>query len=339
MASFGTDYIVDPFDTFALHLATALDSSGLYLLTEWLTGVAHSELTEPVYPPTQGAWVVCGYGRFGKAIYQRLKKQGLNIVVVEAMPDRTGVPETRVVTGRGTEAETLQEAGLEDAVGLVAGTDNDANNLSIVMTARAMSPDIFVVARQNHRDNQALFDAVKAEIVMHPSAIIANRIRVLLTSPMLHSFLQLAKYEDEQWACQLISRVIAVVSTRVPDIWEVPIDAYEAAAVTKWLKSHGGVVTLGDLLRSPSDRTRPLPAIALMIQRGGSRTLLPDDQTRLKSGDRILWCGRERARRRMAWTLHSEHLLFHAVTGETRPEGAVMQWLAQRRRRGAKQRN
>jgi len=333
MASFGTEHIIDPFDTFALHLATALDSPGLYLITEWLTGVSQSELKEPVYPPTEGVWIVCGYGRFGKAIYQRLKKQGLNIVVVEAKPDKTGVPDTRVVVGRGTEAETLQEAGLDNAVGLVAGTDDDTNNLSIIMTARDLKPGLFVVARQNHRDNQSLFDAVKAEIVMHPSAIIANRIRVLLTSPMLHAFLQLAKYEDEQWACQLISRIIAVLSTRVPDIWEVPIDASNATAVAKWLKSHGGVVTLGDLLRSPSDRTRQLPGIALMLQRDGSRSLLPDDQTRLKMGDRVLWCGRESARKRMAWALQNEHVLFHAVTGETRPEGTVMRWIAQRRKK------
>jgi len=333
MASFGTDYIVDPFDTFALHLATALDSSGLYLLTEWLTGVAHSALKEPVYPPTQGAWIVCGYGRFGKAIYKRLKKQGLSIVVIEATPDRTGAPDTRVVVGRGTEAETLLEAGLEDAVGLVAGTDNDANNLSIVMTARDIKPDIFVVARQNHRDNQALFDAVAAEVVMHPSAIIANRVRVLLSTPMLHQFIQLAKYQDDEWACQLISRIVALVNAQVPDIWETTIDARGAGAISQWLNKHGHVVSLGDLLRSPADREESLPAIALLLERDGASTLLPEDQMRLKLGDRILWCGSEKGLNRMQWTLQLEHVLAYAVSGRREPQGAVMRWWASRRRR------
>ena len=337
MASFGTDYIIDPFDTFALHLATALDSPGLYLLHEWLTGVAHSELAEPVYPPVAGAWIVCGYGRFGKAVYQRLKKQGLDIIVVEATPEKTGVPHEGVVVGRGTEANTLMQAGIERAAGLVAGTDDDANNLSIIMTARDINAKLFVVARQNHRDNQPLFDAVKADIVMHPSAIIANRIRVLLATPMLYEFMQLAKSQEEDWACELISRVVAVVSTTVPDVWETLIDEQSALAVYDWVRYRGGAVTIGDLMRAPDDRTRPMPAIPLMMYHQGNRVLLPATETRVRPGDRILWCGRYTVRSRMLWNLRSYHMLAFAVTGEIRPQGAVMRWFERWRARPKRQ--
>lgn len=71
------------------------------------------------------------------------------------------------------------------AVGLVVGTHNDANNLSIVMTARTLNPNLFIVVRENHKDNEELFRAVGADIVMHPSTIIADRIRVLLVTPCL----------------------------------------------------------------------------------------------------------------------------------------------------------
>ncbi len=337
MASFGTDHIIDPFDTFALHLATALDSPGLYLLHEWLTGVADSELAEPVYPPTAGTWIVCGYGRFGKAVYGRLKKQGLNIVVIEATPEKTGMPEGGVVVGRGTEAGTLIQAGAERAAGLVAGTDNDANNLSIIMTARDLNPKLFVVARQNHRDNQPLFDAVRADIVMHPSAIIANRIRVLLATPMLYEFIQLAKSQDDDWACELISRVVAIVSKTVPDVWETPIDERSAGAVYDRVKYRGGTVTIGDLMRAPDDRTRLMPAIPLMLHHDGGRILLPDVDKRVRPGDRILWCGRHTVRRRMFWILRSEHMLAFAVTGQAPPQGMLMRWLDRRRQGGRRQ--
>lgn len=333
MASFGTDYIIDPFDAFALHLATALDSPGLYLLHEWLTGVAHSQLVEPVYPPTAGTWIVCGYGRFGKAVYERLRKQGLDVVVVEATPEKTGIPDKGVVVGRGTEAETLLQAGIGRAAGLVAGTDDDANNLSIIMTARDLNAKLFVVARQNHRDNQPLFDAVEADIVMHPSVIIANRIRVLLGTPMLYEFMQLAKSQDDEWACELISRLVAVISTTVPDVWETPIDEESARAAYDWLKYRAGAVTIGDLMRAPDDRTRPMPVIPLMWHHEGKRVLLPEPETRVRPGDRILWCGRHNVRRRMLWNLRSHHMLAFAVTGEVRSEGAVMRWFERQRRR------
>lgn len=332
MASFGTDYIIDPFDTFALHLAIALESPGQYLLREWLAGVEHSDLNAPVYPPTEGTWVICGYGRFGKAIYQRLKKQGLNIVVVEAQPEQTGRPPDGVVVGRGTEAKTLVEAGIRDAVGLVAGTDNDANNLSIIMTARELNTRLFVVARQNHRDNQALFDAVGADIVMHPSAIIANRIRVLLSTPLLHEFMQLAKLQDDDWACELISRIIAVVTDKVPTVWELRIGVEQARAVNARIKQQSLEVRLEDLLRRPNDRERLLRAIPLMLKREGSRTMLPSLQTRLKSGDLLLFCGRDSARAHMRWILQHDHVLSYVATGEVPAQGSLMRWLEKRRR-------
>ncbi|MEJ2214452.1 MAG: NAD-binding protein [Gammaproteobacteria bacterium] len=118
MASFGTDKIIDPYDTFAIMLATALHSPCLYVLIEWLTGVSDENIREPVYPPSDGKWIVCGYGRFGKAIFERLKDEGIEVVVIEAMPEKTGMPENAsFVHGRGTEAVTLQEADIENAIG------------------------------------------------------------------------------------------------------------------------------------------------------------------------------------------------------------------------------
>ena len=168
MASFGTDHIVDPFDTFAAYLAVAFQAPCLYLLQRWLTGREGTALSEPVYPPRDGHWIVCGYGRFGKAICRRLQGEGIKVIVVESRPDLTGRPETGFVAGRGTEADTLTEAGIEDAAGLVAGTDDDANNLSIVMTARELNSDLFVVVRQNQHGNHNIIAAVDADMVMHP---------------------------------------------------------------------------------------------------------------------------------------------------------------------------
>ena len=90
--------------------------------------------------------------------------------------------------GPGTEAKTLLQANIEEAVGLVAGTDHDVNNLSIIMTAREINSKLFVILRQNLKSNEAIAEAVRADMVMHPSSIIANKIRVLLARPCCPSF-------------------------------------------------------------------------------------------------------------------------------------------------------
>jgi voltage-gated potassium channel len=325
MASFGTDHIYDPFDTFALYLATALHAPCLVLLYAWLSGVGGELLKDPIYPPASGLWILCGYGRFGKAVYHHLKAQGVELMVVEADPGLTGMPPEGGVTGRGTESETLEQANVRRAVGLVAGTDDDANNLSILMTAKQMNPRLFLVARENHIDNQELFEAVGAQIVMHPSSIIAERIRVLLATPLLSEFEHYARYRDHEWACELISRIAALVEDRVPEVWEVTIGADQAPAIAA-TTAQGSPVGLGALLRDPRDREVALPAIVLMLVHKSERTLLPEPRVTLHLGDRILFCGAELARSRMEWTLHNDHALDYVQSGESHHPSTLWAW-------------
>jgi voltage-gated potassium channel Kch len=59
MASFGTDYIVDPYARFAQQGALAIRSPGIYLLHHWLNAVPHAKAEEPLYPPrgTYPVWL------------------------------------------------------------------------------------------------------------------------------------------------------------------------------------------------------------------------------------------------------------------------------------------
>lgn len=337
MASFGTDHIYDPFDTFALDMAIAIEAPCLNLLRDWLSGLSGEALGEPLYPPAKGRWVICGYGRFGKAMYQHLRAQGLHLTVIEAEPHRTGMPKEGVVQGRGTEAETLEQAEIHRAVGLVAGTDNDANNLSIIMTARSLNPQLFVVARQNHLDNQELFERAGAQVVMHPSTIVAHRIRVRLSLPLLSEFLTYARYQDHAWACELVSRVAALVQDAVPHVWQVEINEQQAPALRE-AERRGWPVTLECLLRGLRARDRGLPAIALLLEHQDQRQVLPEPGTRLHKGDQILFCGREEARYRLEWTLHDLHHLRYLATGEDAPEAWVWRWAARRRQSRAARR-
>ncbi|RKZ94668.1 MAG: potassium transporter TrkA, partial [Gammaproteobacteria bacterium] len=258
MSSFGTDYIIDPFDTFAIHLATVIQSPALYLLNQWLTGVRYQSLCHPVYPPQTGFWIVCGYGRFGKTVYQQLRDNGIKPIIIEATPEKTGLTEAGIadddwILGWGTDAATLEKAGIKDAVGLIAGTDNDSNNLSIIMTAKELNPDLFVVARNNLADNERLFEAIDAEIVMHPSSIIANKIRVLLATPLLYAFMSLAAKQSNKWASEMVGRVSMVVKEQVPEIWELDINDEQAYAVNIAIEN-GVQVTLGNLLADSRQR-------------------------------------------------------------------------------------
>jgi len=332
MESFGTDHIIDPYDTFATSLATAFQVPCLHLLQSWLFS-ANDELAldEPVYPPKQKHWVICGYGRFGKAVYERLIKEGMEVVVIEADPSATGEPVEGIVYGRGTEANTLLEANIEEASGLIAGTDNDANNLSMVVTARELNPDLFIIVRQNHSDNSSIIDSVNADMVMHPSKIIADKIRVLLGTPMLYQFVSLAYYQDNDWACELVSRISALVGNQMPKLTEITINNHEARAVVDVL-GNGETVKLADLQRDPWKRRDCLKCIILMIECHNDFLLLPGPDTKINQGDRLLVCAGDGGFTRLRWNLQHDNILSYVRKGTVTKHG----WLWEKLNRKSK---
>lgn len=315
MASFGTDRIIDPYDTFAVMLSTALRSPCLFLLQKWLTGMANEKLGEPIYPPASGRWIICGFGRFGKAVYQRLREEGLDIVVVEMSPELTGSPDSEFVKGRGTEANTLIQANIRRAVGLVAGTDNDANNLSIIVTALELNEDLFTISRKNEKDNDQLFDAVGCTMVMNPGSIVANKIRALLAAPMLDEFLRMGIYKDDEWACELISRISGAITDDVPDVWELEIN-HEMAHAVLYMIDKEQPVTLGDITKNRLDRDYTLNLVPLLYVGQGEKILLPGNDVILHEGDRLLFCGQVGVRHSLEWNLQNINVLEYLLTGE-----------------------
>ena len=322
IASFGANEIINAFDTFAGRLSLALHSPGMFVLFEWMTGVPHEQLQEPVFPP-KGNWILCGYGRFGKAVYERLLSEGVETTIVEAEPERTAAPED-IIVGRGTEAETLREAGISKAAGIVAGTDDDANNLSILMTARELNPDLFSVARQNQKRNDVLFDVADISLVMRRGSVIAHKIFALIRTPLMGHFLRQASQQDNEWANTLVARITGVVNDEVPLVWELNIGHEQSP--TFYCGRNTGKIYLKDLFRDPRNRETPLPCIPLMLRRGYENILQPKDDTKIKDGDRLMFCGQNEARQQMQWILQNDDVLMYVLTGEEHPSGYLWKW-------------
>ncbi len=329
MASFGTDHILNPYDIFANHFALALHSPGNYLLTEWLNAVPNEPLPEPVYPP-HGLWILCGYGRFGKAVYKNLLDEGISTNLIEAKPEQTGC-KGFCIEGRGTEASTLLKANIKEAVGIVAGTDNDANNLSIVMTAAQLSPDLFMVARQNHHNNQEIYNAALLDMVMHRSDIVANDIFTYLTNPLTGIFFEKSRAMGNDWSNQLISRLAAFIGEVVPELWSIKIDTESTPAITDKLEL-GQRVKLKHLLTDNLDHQQQIAAIALLWKsRDGEVILEPEDDLELNHGDELLFCGLAGLANKMEWVLKNHNVLSYVQTGVVTPAGYLWEKLSRKK--------
>lgn len=332
MLSFGTNLVLNPFDTFAGRLALALHSPGMFLLYEWMTAVPHEPLREPLFPP-HGRWILCGYGRFGKAVYERLLAEGIPVTIIEATPETTNAP-PGTISGSGAEAVTLLEAGIKDAVGIVAGTDNDANNLSIIMTARELKHSLFMVARQNQHQNSITFKAAKLDLTMKRGTVIANKIFALTTTPLLADFLQAAWKNSNDWANQLVSRIGGISGEEVPQTWTMDLTPAASPALYAGI-ARGRRASIRDLCRDPRNRDECLPCIALLIKRGDAEILLPADDEKLKRGDHILFCGRFGAGEQMEWIARNHNVFDYLYSGEERASGSVWRWLTREKEQPA----
>jgi voltage-gated potassium channel len=333
IASFGTEHIINPYDRFAERFAMMFQSPSMYLVYEWMTSIHQAPLTKFTAPP-KGTWIICGYGRFGKAMQKSLSFKGIQTIIIELDTEGTNAPEG-TVKGRGTEAITLHEAGVKYADGLIAGTDDDGNNLSIIMTALHLNKNLFTVARQNISSNDAIFAAADIDVTMQPGRLIGKQIIDMLTTPLLTDFLRLATTQNEEWANLLVSRVAGVLTDRPPESWAITVSTKQSPAVTQSIK-RGAPVTVKDLLTDPREISKPLPCVALyLLHQDQQERLLPTDDMPLQIGDQLLICGHESAERHMRWTARNPHALSYICSGYDRPSGSLWRWLSARRNRKA----
>lgn len=336
LASFGTDYIVSAFDTFAGGFAMAIESPRLHRVYEWMSPRPEVPLTSERLPPP-GRWIVCAPGRLGKQLCQRLPPTDTEVMLVSEDVPAWMAADQAHVAGKGTEAGTLRQAGIErqDTVGVIAGTDDDADNLSIIMTARQLRPDLFMAARLSTRANRRVFEAAELDMIMEPSGIIALRIMRLLTTPLLPRFLKCLRDLDDAYVGELLEHWQQTMGHETPRIRAFTVGPEEMPAVADALGRWP--VTLGDLLRDPRQRRERLPAEVLMHERNGELALLPDPATSLQAGDTLLFCAREEALGPLAWTINNLDAFRYVMTGEQRPDGWLWRRFARRPAAGAQE--
>ena len=331
MASFGTRHIINPFDKFGRYLALALHAPAAYHLLAWITGLPGTVIKRHRDPP-RGHWLLCGYGRFGKVLVTALEREDIPVTVIDYEPPSDSG--RRWVRGDGTGIPALLEAGVQQAAGIIACTNSDVNNLSVVVTARELNPQLFVVLRQNLQANQALFAAFESDVTVVPSQIIGRECLAVLTTPLLVPFLTQIKERGEAWSYTLLEQLTERFGWETPTIWSVRVTAVEAPALLNRLRPTDPTVALGDLLRDPHDREQFLECRAVHLTRANESTvLLPHAHTLIQPGDHLLLIGRDGARQDLELTLNNENTLDYVLSGREIPSGWVWGWLTGSRAR------
>jgi voltage-gated potassium channel len=140
-------------------------------------------------------FILCGYGRVGAAVARELAHAGQVVAVVdtdEASREQAVSDGHLAVPGDATDDATLEAVGVRRAKGLIACVDSDSENVFIVLSARQLNPDLFIVARANATDSEAKLARAGANRVVSPYGTAGRRIAELAVRPRVIDFIDAA---------------------------------------------------------------------------------------------------------------------------------------------------
>ncbi|MBI4644282.1 MAG: potassium channel protein [Deltaproteobacteria bacterium] len=186
-----------------------------YIVTSLARVVVEGEIAEALgkrkllkqIKKLSGHYIICGFGRLGGIIARQLKERGIPMVVVENNPDLIARLEEGgyyFVPGDATKEEVLQEAGIERARGLVSVVHSDASNVYIVLTARSLNPNLFIVARGEEPGSEQKLLRAGADKVESPYEMGGRKMAHTILRPTVTTFMELAMHGGVEWSMEEI---------------------------------------------------------------------------------------------------------------------------------------
>lgn len=140
-------------------------------------------------------YIVCGYGRIGKILCKMLARKPVDLVIIEKDLELIPVMDNDkmvYVSGDAGDEITLLRAGIKRAKGLIAVLATDTDNVFLVLTARQLNPDIYIMARASQERSKSKLMAAGANRVESPYDMGAASMAQRIIRPTVTNFLDLA---------------------------------------------------------------------------------------------------------------------------------------------------
>lgn len=209
--------------------------------------------------------IICGFGRVGRRIAQEFLEVGQPFVVVDPQDTNVSLLDAAgylYIQGDASADATLLVAGIQRARSLLAATDADTENIAITLSARALAPGLWIVARANREESEAKLRRAGADRVLSPYTLGGHRMASLAHHPHLVDFLDTAmqggdldlvlEEVDIEPGAPLVGLRLPANPEQLPANWkDRGIIAIRPAGSKQWIaagKRNGEPITAGDCL-------------------------------------------------------------------------------------------
>jgi voltage-gated potassium channel len=212
-------------------------------------------------------YIICGYGRIGSIICKGLTGRSIPLVVVERdehVREQLEQDGILYLEGDATNEDTLLEAGIEKAKGLVSVVSLDAENLYICLTGRVLNPRLFILSRAEDEVNERKLLRAGANTVILPYMVGGRRMVQAIIRPTTSDFLESAIHDE---------------STEL-NIEEVTVG--EGSGLVNQSLIDSGIRQEMDII------------IIGIKQKDGTMIFNPSSQTKIQSNDILIAMGRDK---------------------------------------------
>lgn len=310
------EIVVNPFSIISSEINMALVAPNLFKLEKWLYKIDNLTASLPSFP--KGTYIICGYGRMGRKIFEKLIANNIEAKLIEINADKeirlSKNEMSQIIFGNADDKELLIEVGVENASAIIAATNDDTTNLSILATAKKLNPNIVTIVRENELEDDFIFKQANISHIFTPSKILVNKITNALINPLSDKFLRLMIKENDVWAAKLVARLIQEIDEN-PILIEFRIAQKFAPEIYKYLSEGNalGLDILGTSLHNYEKRNNVVP---LLLQREDDIILLPQWENNLKIGDKILLACDKHAKSDIEYICQNSYEFHYALHGE-----------------------
>jgi len=278
------NHVQNPFEFISNRMYHGLVAPHIWLLEMWFYGHSLYLRERDLLP--HGKYIICGYGRMGQAIEDALLKAKIEYVLYDIDSTKYEKKKETTIFGDPEDTQKLLDLGVETAACIVAATQDDLLNLTILNKAKTLNPDIFTIARENSLEELNIFKAAKVNRIYVLEQILADSTYSYISRPLAENFIQESRKKDEEWAKVMVEMLKNIAGVN-PDYFELTINEENSYALSLELEK-GTSISLSSLRKSRADRTQLLHVVYLLLKRDEQIYLMPESNFKVKLGDQLL---------------------------------------------------
>ncbi len=207
--------------------------------------------------------IICGFGRNGQMAARELQAHLQSFIIVEQNSEL--IKENlerpfRFIEGDATADETLINANIKEAIALITTLPNDANNLYVVLTARALNPSLKIISRASNESSEKKLRMAGVDNVVLPERVGGSHMATLVAKPDIVEFLDKLSYQGTS-----PTNLVEIVCSEMPDkitsktIYEIGIRKKSGANIIGYKTADG------EFILNPSPDTRVIQGSKLFV--------------------------------------------------------------------------